>query len=87
MRILIADYAAQASGQGGALWALQQYATGFRRLGHNVQVTDKPDGEFDLVINTSGLLAPDAIADEMILASGGALPMVSRAVVSRNLAR
>ena len=63
MRILIADYAAQASGQGGALWALQQYATGFRRLGHNVQVTDKPDGEFDLVINTSGLLAPDAIAD------------------------
>ena len=63
MRILIADYATQAGGQGGALWALRQYATGFRRLGHNVQVTDKPDGDFDLVINTSGLLAPDAIAD------------------------
>jgi len=29
----------------------------------------------------------DAIAAEMILASGGALPIVSRAVVSRYLAR
>src|SRR2546422_423557 len=67
---MVADTTTRAR-QGGAVWALLQYVIGFRRLGHEVHLLDQlqvdeigPDDlrDFDVVLNTSGSLAPDSIA-------------------------
>lgn len=41
MRIVVAGAVAAAPGQGGAAWAVLQYAIGFRRLGHEVLVVEE----------------------------------------------
>ena len=61
MRILVAS-PAPADCQGGAEWAVLQYVLGFRRLGHEVELTRDRGGKFDLVLNISGTLAPELLA-------------------------
>jgi len=62
VRILIADFAGEAWAQGGAVWALRQYVLGFRRLGHEVVLASNVVGDFDLVLNVSGVLSRESIA-------------------------
>ena len=62
MRILIADSASSTPEQGGAVWAVRQYVLGLQRLGHFVHLAPRVEGEFDLVLNMSGILSPDVIA-------------------------
>ena len=62
MRILIADSASSTREQGGAVWAVRQYVLGLQRLGHFVHLAPRVEGEFDLVLNMSGILSPDVIA-------------------------
>ena len=61
LRILVASPAAEA-GHGGAEWALMQYVLGLRRLGHDARLGNWVDGEWDAVLNTSGILPPQSIA-------------------------
>jgi Glycosyl transferases group 1 len=65
-KILLADITPREVGQGGAAWAMFQYILGLRRLGHEVWVVDPTvvDGSlkgFDVVLNSSGVLALDSI--------------------------
>jgi len=62
VRILIADSASSTREQGGAVWAVRQYVLGLQRLGHFVHLAPRVEGEFDLVLNMSGILSPDVIA-------------------------
>jgi len=62
VRILIADSASSTPEQGGAVWAVRQYVLGLQRLGHFVHLAPRVEGEFDLVLNMSGILSPDVIA-------------------------
>jgi len=62
VRILIADSASSTPDQGGAIWAVRQYVLGLHKLGHVVQLASRVEGDFDLVLNTSGILSPDSIA-------------------------
>ena len=61
LRILIASPAAE-PGHGGAEWAVWQYVLGLRRLGHEARLANWVDGEYDLVLNTSGILPAESIA-------------------------
>jgi hypothetical protein len=47
MRIVIAGMVAADPYQGGATWAVLQYALGFKRLGHDVFVLDSANGDAD----------------------------------------
>jgi hypothetical protein len=61
VRILVAGSFASPPGQGGASWAVLQYALGFRKLGHEVVLVDPCDrhdavvGYFDAVVQEAGL--------------------------------
>jgi hypothetical protein len=66
LKILLADIMPREPGHGGAAWATLQYVVGLRRLGHEVQLVDptkvdSPLKGFDIVLNSSGILAPESI--------------------------
>lgn len=67
-KILLADTIPRETGHGGAVWAVLQYVLGLRRLGHEVHLVD-PSGVdsalkgVDIVLNSSGILAPDWIEE------------------------
>jgi hypothetical protein len=66
LRVLVAGTVAGSHGQGGAAWAVLQYVFGLRRLGHQVHLVERVEPldlkDCDIVFNTSGMLAPEAIA-------------------------
>ena len=83
MRILVSGMLAADPHQGGATWAVLQYALGLERLGHDVAVVDPrtagaeseaylaelkqgfgldpPHGDYDVLLNVSGMLRDEAL--------------------------
>jgi hypothetical protein len=76
LRILLAGTFAGVPGQGGATWAVLQYALGFHRLGHDVLLVEPapPDpavvGYFDAVVAGAGLAGRAALVHPGRTATG-----------------
>src|SRR5436305_2417393 len=64
-RIFVAAPPQMVDSQGGSVWAIRQYGLGLEQLGHEVRVggqDDIRDRDYDIVINISGTLDPEAVA-------------------------
>jgi hypothetical protein len=84
LRILLAGTFAAVPGQGGATWAVLQYALGFRRLGHDVLLVEPAPADpavvayFDRVVAGAGLAGRAALLHPGRTATGMPYPDVAR---------
>jgi hypothetical protein len=84
LRILLAGTFAGVPGQGGATWAILQYALGFRRLGHDVLLVEPIPADpavvayFDRVVAGAGLAGRAALVHPGRTATGMAYADVAR---------
>jgi hypothetical protein len=84
LRILLAGTFAGVPGQGGATWAVLQYALGFRRLGHDVVLVDPCSADpavtayFERVVTSAGLAGRAALVHPGRTATGMPFADVAR---------
>ena len=71
MRIVVAGTVAGVPGQGGAVWAVMQYALGLRRLGHDVILVEPVDRIADAASAFAEILRPFGVDGVLVERTSG----------------